>query len=485
MSIRVSCPTAGCDLVLEVPHRHAGTTLRCPACAAEITIPADGAAAPADDLPPLPPEPLDLEPVAVANDTPAACEPRPVGGSDFLLGKDEPDLLPIEEPQRRPWDEAPAADAPAAPGDALVVLSLDEPQPEAPTPNPADTPPPLSLGLEEQPVALPDQTLPAPVPEAPTTPAAVALEAYAAKPLPVPATADGGTAPDGEGYSLLDALGHKPAAADTPVPLDAPLPVPSGSPWDEALDRGPLGRTAPGTERTTRPRRKARAAETWRTVPIGLTAITVGAGLTIVCTLLLFLVGPAVDAERGIAGPFLKAAVIVLLILGFARWGAFAAGYACCLLVPPRLNTRRLVVAALALTGLSVFFACGDAVVAVVNGPGRFGYGAASVLGVVGRVLTVAEFLVSVFFLRALARGIHEPDLGGSAGRLVTFTVIGIALGAFLLLCLAATSPATSPEVIRVAFGWIVVIVVVTDLAWYTWLAWALRTVIRESLDDG
>ena len=61
--------------------------------------------------------------------------------------------------------------------------------------------------------------------------------------------------------------------------------------------------------------------------------------------------------------------------------------------------------------------------------------------------------------------------------------VIGTALDAFLVLFRAATSPDTTPEIIRVAFGWTAVIVVLTDLVWYTWLVWGLRSATRESLD--
>jgi hypothetical protein len=218
---------------------------------------------------------------------------------------------------------------------------------------------------------------------------------------------------------------------------------------------------------------------------LGLTAVAVGAVLTLLCVLLLFLVGPAVDAEAGITDPGGRAAVIVLMVLGYARWIAFVAGYACCLLVPPRFNTRRLVLAAMSLAGLSVFFACGDTIAAVVNGPGRLGYGVASAIGLLSRVVAAGEFLVSVFFLRALANALDEPDLAVSAARLVTFTLIGVGVGAFLLLFLAATSPLSSPAAIRVAFGWIVFIVVVTDLGWYAWLAFTLRAVVREHLSEG
>jgi hypothetical protein len=181
-------------------------------------------------------------------------------------------------------------------------------------------------------------------------------------------------------------------------------------------------------------KRKGRKGE-WRKVRTGLTLILIGIFTQLVA--LLFIVIGLIVVMGGIAnagpqgggpGPGANAGLVggglVMCVGGIMIFGAFITsviGNIFCVYVPPLNGARALAITSLILIGLSFLAACGGGVYNATSNPGRGGgAGGANPFSGIGNLLSLAQMVVFIFFMRQSAVTLREHGL---ARRLIFFLV--------------------------------------------------------------
>lgn len=223
-----------------------------------------------------------------------------------------------------------------------------------------------------------------------------------------------------------------PVAPSQPVPPSAP---PAGDPFNfqEAPASGDDDSYLDEEERL-------QARDAWRKVRTGITLIlySIGVAIALVILLLCLLVPLATSIGSGNpragAGPSagVGIALIVmggLLILGgLTILGLRITGQAFCIAAPSKNGAKGLAVAALLLTIAGLFLTLGSVGLGIIEGagvipslPGGRGTttGLSNLLNQLGNVVGMIESIVFLFYLRAVALGIHNRGLAQSIGYLL------------------------------------------------------------------
>ena len=126
MPIHLSCPS--CSRALQAQDTHAGRTLKCPACQADVTVPATDALLSLDE-----PEPSELKAPEIAQE-PASIEEEQSTIPDTA---DPSETLSTSELQDEPIQDIPAQTDASEPSDDSEVL-IPEPTPNVAEPDIAD-----------------------------------------------------------------------------------------------------------------------------------------------------------------------------------------------------------------------------------------------------------------------------------------------------------------------------------------------------------
>jgi hypothetical protein len=208
--------------------------------------------------------------------------------------------------------------------------------------------------------------------------------------------------------------------------------------------------------------------DAWRKVRTGITLILYSIGATLALGMLTFCMVVALTATftvgsagRGGAKSEEESAALVMVLVGglmvlggLTILGLRITGQAFCIAAPSKHGAKGLAIAALLLTIASLFLTFGMVGLGFIEGatgkpplPMNRGQvtGLNSVLNVLSNGIVMIEAIVFLFFLRAVALGVHNRGLAQSIGYLMMVggTIVVLFIGLFAVM--AVTMPGGGP----------------------------------------
>jgi hypothetical protein len=255
-------------------------------------------------------------------------------------------------------------------------------------------------------------------------------------------------------------------------------------------------------ERRARRKRSREEKANWRRVHLGMALILVGVGL-LAGGMLLKTFGAAVAAgaqqaaqgpdaldPRGSAGVSRFFFLAGLLLIVVAR-GLMLLGNVGCLFAPPRYGARVLAIASLALLGTSALFSCVSGVsLSLPPMPGSLGVGVTE-LSDLASLLGIAQVIVLLFFLRAVARMLEEQWLVQHAlylailsGAAELVSCGGFCVAAPLAFGLLARDQGAAFGVVGLLLFLLGGLLWLAALGWYVFVLFHVRQAVGKQLAD-